>query len=299
MRGMVAGRPAVGAFSRRVGFTLVELLIVVTVLGLLATLSLGALQKARDAARMTRTKATIAKIHNIIMRKYEAYGTRRVPLDMSGISLADRNNRASMATERLHALRDIMRMEMPDCYNDIEKSKLSSYLRSEPALWRQYRAKCPQRPKDHESAKFLYMVVMAGDTENRAAFNADEINTNIDGDGLPVFVDGWGRPIGWLRWAPGFSRWSTIQVADADLRHDPFDSAKVDASAYHLIPVIFAGAIRKKDPGGKTWDDYGLKGTGRDEIKNRQPTLEPFKDAADVGQVIEGMPITNHLMESR
>ena len=40
--------------------------------------------------------------------------------------------------------------------------------------------------------------------EAMSQFGENEI-ADLDGDGWPVFVDGWGNPIMFLRWAPGFS----------------------------------------------------------------------------------------------
>ena len=65
---------------RRPAFTLVELLVVVVVIAILAGLVMGALQAARETARTAKTRATISKLHNIIMAMYESYRTRRVPI---------------------------------------------------------------------------------------------------------------------------------------------------------------------------------------------------------------------------
>ncbi len=69
--------------SSRHAFTLVELLVVITIIALLAAMSLGALAKAREAGKLAATKATIAKIDHLVMKRYETYKTRRVPLNFT------------------------------------------------------------------------------------------------------------------------------------------------------------------------------------------------------------------------
>ncbi|MCE5302216.1 MAG: type II secretion system GspH family protein, partial [Planctomycetaceae bacterium] len=71
-RSRVDGRP-----SR--GFTLIELLVTITIIGILAGMVMGVLRTARESARESATRATIAKLNNIIMNRYESYLTRRVP----------------------------------------------------------------------------------------------------------------------------------------------------------------------------------------------------------------------------
>ena len=48
--------------------------------------------------------------------------------------------------------------------------------------------------------------------EAKTMFSGSEI-ADVDGDGWKMFIDGWGNPIGFLRWAPGADR-------DSDLRRD-------------------------------------------------------------------------------
>ena len=135
----------------------------------------------------------------------------------------------------------------------------------------------PPKP-DHEQAKCLYLWVTTAYPEAKALFRPEEINPNYDGDGWPVFVDGWGHPIGFLRWAPGASSWSDIQIADPVNHHDPFDPMLTENGpqsianqpannffgvnwgngAYQLYPLIFAGVLGKVSTTKGTFDDYGI-----------------------------------------
>jgi prepilin-type N-terminal cleavage/methylation domain-containing protein len=308
--------------SPRRGFTLVELLVVVVVIAMLAGITLAALRKAQDAARLTHTKATIAKLDRIIMAKYESYRTRRLPINFSGLSPPN------AAALRLFAIRDLMRMEMPEGFADVSSPPqdlgqaanhtvstnlpTGTYQLNEPSLQRIYQGAMPKQPVDHESPKCLYMIVMAGNPENRALFSQDEI-ANVDGgvdpnypNGLPCFVDGWGKPIAFLRWAPGFSAplpgqspasgalgWSDIQIADRTGHHDPFDPRGIDPLAYQLFPLIYAGVLYHDSNG----DHYGVtEGVF-------SAALDPYYRNDNLsslpGTVTSGFPTTNHHIESR
>jgi type II secretory pathway pseudopilin PulG len=237
------------------------LLVTITIIGLLAGMTLGALQMAGNAGKEAATKSTIAKLNSIIMQRYESYMTRRVPISTTGLSPTD------AAKARLCALRDLMRMEMPDFFSDITTAPLppSAYsslltphatlptLTTDPALRtiynRIYTNKTPSTSA--ENAKCLYLVVSVGSPEAMEQFNESEIG--VDSDGWQYFVDGWGRPIMWLRWAPGFSNGSgsppgvnnprapsDIQTGDSVNDHDPFDTRNVQPTAFHLIPLIYS-----------------------------------------------------------
>jgi len=90
----------------------------------------------------------------------------------------------------------------------------------------------------YESAECLALIVMKGGFNPDAAevFRNDELG-DIDKDGAPEFLDGWGRPIGFIRWPAGFA--SPIQLLVAAQNPDPMDPMKV-TSDYGLTPLIFS-----------------------------------------------------------
>jgi prepilin-type N-terminal cleavage/methylation domain-containing protein len=110
--------------------------------------------------------------------------------------------------------------------------------------------------KRNQGAECLYMIVTlaCGDGEARTMFSEHSIG-DTDGDGAPEFLDGWGTPINFLRWAPGFD--SQIQINANDLGlpadttnntwvtaaakdHDPFDLFRRDPLAFRLVPLIYS-----------------------------------------------------------
>jgi prepilin-type N-terminal cleavage/methylation domain-containing protein len=56
---------------KRKAFTLVEMLAVIVIIGIMAGMAFGAYQLARASAHEAATKATIAKLNNIIMRQLD------------------------------------------------------------------------------------------------------------------------------------------------------------------------------------------------------------------------------------
>ena len=237
---------------RRGGFTLIELLIVVTIIGMLAGIMMGALQKTRETARAARTKATIVKLNDIIMQKYESFRTRRVPVPTG---LAPKN----VALARGNRIRDLMRMEMPDRWNDVvhdpanpaigslplfaeltRPAVSSKYFNAYLAAWNRAGADEPKKEAVMKwaSPECLYMIVMSipGAPEQ---FQQDEIG-DVDNDGLPEFIDGWGHPIQFLRWPAGYINdpWSQ-EYADTDVQSgDP--TTDVDPYAARTILVVAA-----------------------------------------------------------
>ena len=129
----------------------------------------------------------------------------------------------------MQAIRDLMRMEMPERWCDITTGPLRclgpavvapSLQQTLPGeSTRRYGIKPPVA--DHQQAKCLYLWVMTAIPEAKTMFSGSEI-ADVDGDGWKMFIDGWGNPIGFLRWAPGATRrWSDIQIDDTVGRQPP------------------------------------------------------------------------------
>lgn len=271
----------------RRGFTLVELLLVITIIGLLAAMALGALWHAETRARVARTQSLIRKLHAQIMLRWESYRTRRLPVNLQRLTVyrlqnppynhtqqdaisivyrgVDTNgNRFPtaqyLAQTRLWVLRELMRMELPQTYYDIETGSLypPPYNTPIPSVTQAYRNRLATSPytTQYEGAECLYMIVTLGmDTSlGGERFSAKDIGDK-DGDGMPEFHDAWGEPISFLRWAPQFV--SELQPLPRDPvgDHDPFDPYKVDPPpnysgprrAYRLVPLVYSSGPDQLD----------------------------------------------------
>ncbi len=228
------------------GFTLVELLVTITIIGILAAATMSALNAARETAKAAKTKSLIARLDRVIMQRYESYKTRRVPISTRGLTprLA--------AVARLEAIRDLMRMEMPERRNDISDAPIA--VPDRPALSRRYLSKWNANPGDvpgkYATAECLYLIVSMGPAEERELFH-DAESGDKDGDGWPEFHDGWGNPIYFLRAAPAFTDsmiqamidppGDTVAMEQAALEdHDPFDTRRLEPDSYRLMPLIYS-----------------------------------------------------------
>lgn len=222
----------------RAGFTLVELMVVGVVMAVLVTLSVAGLAATRQRVRAEKTRNTIRKLHEIVVGQHEAYLRRRVPFTVSATS--ERAN--SLA--KLDAIRRLIVYEMPDCWADVAASpaavsSLAAYLQTGPVL-----GYAGSRPASVTvalgGAECLYMIVSRGGIEPDLMdqFRSDEIG-DTDGNGAPEFLDGWGNPIAFIRWAPGFAG-SVLQKADPTNFHDPFDPQRNDPPGFALVPLIIS-----------------------------------------------------------
>lgn len=215
------------------GFTLAELLVVIMILGILASITTFALWDAQEQARRSRTQAQIQKIHELLMIKWESYRTRPVPVKTSNMppELA--------AKARLNALRQLMRMEMPDHITDVTDDPgpvlelpdgTVAATMGIPALTSAYRRRAllaGSWSSQHQQAECLHLILASMQDGPRSAldfFKQSEIG-DLDEDGMPEILDGWGKPIRFLRWAPGYL--SALQDL-GDVQPDPFDPLKLD-----------------------------------------------------------------------
>jgi prepilin-type N-terminal cleavage/methylation domain-containing protein len=242
--------------SRR-SFTLAELLIVVMVIGILASTVVFALYGATQEAKLSRTKTEVAKLHELLMTRWESYRTRPIRVNVAGLSVKD------AAKKRLNALHELMRLEMPERIRDVidltsnNKPPLTpQYLSYLPSLSRHYWSSQKAKANittgwtdQYAGAECLYIIVSAinEDGESALRFFLDSEIGDKDGDGMPEIQDGWGNPIEFLRWAPGFVSESEIMSATVA---DPFDPLGVYSGVYTKEPFAMYPLIFSAGPDG-------------------------------------------------
>lgn len=243
----------------RSAFTLIELMVVTVLIISLAGLALAGMGVARQRAKIDKTKSTIRKLHEIIVPHYESYIRRRVPLVLSS------TNARLIAQARLERIRTLAMYEMPDSWVDVAiGSGTTGTLTgggTVPAYAWTATARSYASPsvallnEQYPSSECLYAIMSRGvkDVEVMEQFRNDEVG-DIDQDSAPEFLDGWGRPIAFMRWPTGFvSPYSPIQIDDPINRHDPFDPMRIEPAAFSMVPLIYSAG-----PDGGGTDGYGL-----------------------------------------
>jgi prepilin-type N-terminal cleavage/methylation domain-containing protein len=244
------------AAGNRTGFTLVELMITMAIIVILSALTMGALGSAEESARVSHTRALIARLHTLIMDRYESYSSRRLP-----IAFGSGNNNelspAAAAQLKCWCVRDLMRMELPDRFTDVADKPAATFF---PPGISSTKTQIPRSAVStsyfqvlqragilpagasaatgamvvpgvnttYQGADCLYLIVTMGLEENDVLENFQQADIGSDPNypQLQCFVDAWGNPIQFLRWAPGFN--SPMQPMNAAANEWPTDPDQTD-----------------------------------------------------------------------
>jgi hypothetical protein len=226
-------------------------MVTMAIIAILGAAMAYAVAGAQQSANIAKTRALIAKLHALVMQKYESYRTRRLPIAIPPFVLDKPNGnpiptpRPAISKVRCDVMRALMRMEMPDRWTDImdppptfpptapyttitvqdqnkvyydvnnpnnpatvgmtRSSSSQAYLAFFNSINVSSNTKFQNDPLAFEGAKCLYLLVTMGmdDPDVLENFSQQDI-ADVDGSGCKVFVDAWGHPIQFLRWAPGF-----------------------------------------------------------------------------------------------
>lgn len=300
-------RSTAPALRTRRGLTLVELLVTMAIVAILASTVVFAMASASESAKAAKTRTTIAKLHALLMERWESYETRRVPFRTPPANMAPaRRQRAEM-----QGMRELMLIELPDRWSDVaqdpanpnDPGRTLSLIRRTglaEAYLRRFRARRSFQANDlFQGAECLYLIISlaTGDGEAMEQFADSDIG-DVDGDGAFEFLDGWGNPIGFIRWPAYFESelqsfdlqafQSTGQAGNPQEDHDPFDPFNADPKAYRLVPLIYSagpdGEARINNAPGFRYD----------------PPIDPYNATAQIGKINDRSAaadnIHNHLI---
>lgn len=241
------------------------------ILSIVTSLSAVGLAGIRTGAKVAKTRSTIRKLHEVVVPAYLQYLDRRVDdsmwiefeyeIERSALGIAAGSPRLA-AWKRLVQRRGMMVHEMPDQWVDVRQPDypadpadpvrstdgpagtpvIDRYLRHVDAMVDHTDPSRSTREqvlaglgRTAASAETLHLFVALGGFETDALepFRDDEIG-DVDGDGAPEFLDGFGRPIHFLRWAPGAAQALGVQAGG-----DPFDPYRLGGTGtFPLTPLI-------------------------------------------------------------
>ena len=210
-------------------FTLIELLVVIIIISILSAMTLGGLANARKSSRTQTTTLMIRVLSDAIMAQYEGYED----IALTGTTV-----------DFLVGLRKKMREEMPDVWADV-KGNPNLATTSAGKSYARYKQQRNSVSSQYQSAECLYMILTVSGLFPDFLENVrPERVGDVDADGAKEFLDGWGNPIAFFRWAPGFSSpYSPIQFNDPTNYHDPIDNAGLDSTAFALYPLVYSPGV--------------------------------------------------------
>jgi prepilin-type N-terminal cleavage/methylation domain-containing protein len=250
---MPMNRPLTGVRRSQRAFTLIELLVSLAIIAILSSLTLAGLTVARQRVKRDRTELTIRKIHEVIMPHYERFRTRKFPLVPYLIPASAPLVKPAEQIAQLVTKRRALVLEMPDGWADLLDSGTANSTPSRAlnpiphysAITRrlQQMAKDAYKPGPFSDAECLWAMVIRGGFADPGIvehFREDEFGDK-DKNGAREFIDGWGNPIRFLRWAPAFVSRYQPPAGTATMSHDAFDPGGRDPLARTtLFPLVFS-----------------------------------------------------------
>lgn len=192
----------------RRAFTLVELLVTLTLILLLTGLVLSAVRAAQTSQKSAATRLLIDKINTIVMQQFDSYGSKNVDetvLSSLSPSIADRSHARAW-----YIRRNMISADLPDRWTDVQFmatpannwTPQSASQRTYIAIWNAATAAGNIPSPAYAGAECLFMIVMRGGIAD--CLDCGELRTadigDKDGDGSPEFHDAWGNPIGFILW---------------------------------------------------------------------------------------------------
>jgi prepilin-type N-terminal cleavage/methylation domain-containing protein len=316
--------PRCYALNFRRAFTLVELMVTIVIISILASLTLAGLAGARNRSKVGKTESTIRKIDDLIKPLFDAYADRRVDVGYLENASPSRPTAgdcpscyridgspipAKVAAWRiLYAKRQLMCLELPESLLEMRTEReidplptLPSNVRNSAAIRRMARTftlgsgttQAQQSDRRQSlsvtmsSAESLVLTLVANATQGdeMELFREDEFG-DTDRDGIREFLDGWQRPIFFIRWPSGFANYSLAMNPDrlnfaslSAARPDALDLYRIDSnSGFSLLPLIYSAG-----PDGGS--DTGTQANGYGIYRASGVRLEPFSPFMPAGGI--------------
>lgn len=245
----------VASRHRSAGFSLTELLVALSIILILTAMATGAIVAAKGSQKKLSTRDVVAKLDSIIASHYASY--RRLDVD------------AGTGASRGEVVRGIVSGDLPDSWTVVATlasrpaSALTARQRVYTSIWQAIPDKAAVTAT-HGSAECLFMIVMQGGIADCLDCRSMLVDIgDQDNDGMPEFLDAWGRPIGFVLWPSGL-RLPVTSDENFFSSRLPFESSVAtvaEARARVSRPLIFS--------------------SGPDGIAGLNPDAGPLAGAAD------------------
>ena len=205
---------------------------------------LGGLGNVSSRGKADSSRNVVGMLSGAILEQYETYE-----------DLAAMNARTAAA---VIMLRKRIREEMPDSWADVAPgANVSSATYAASRAYSAYKTAISPS-QTYAGAECLYMIItQSGMFPDFLSNVPPKFVGDIDNDGAFEFWDGWGRPITFMRWAPGAM---PVSRRDSDKYPDPLDPYNTDQSAFALVPLIYSPGKDESlnDPNSSAASGYGL-----------------------------------------
>lgn len=240
--------------SHRKAFSLIELLVVITIIVMLIAMMGVAMNSARASGKRQQTRSAIAAIDAILQRHFASCESTPLSLALPGNATTDAENAAKLVDIGL-SIRQKITADMPDSWAEVRQLKLltsNSTLIS--ARQRGYIATLDAvNPSDtNGAAECLFMIVMQGGLadcltcSSLSAVRVGDTDVNSSGvavpDGAFEFLDAWGKPIQYVLW-PGAFQLPPGLAGDPtyfDNTVAPFSGVAATNGAGTLRPLVYS-----------------------------------------------------------
>jgi prepilin-type N-terminal cleavage/methylation domain-containing protein len=236
-----------GRLSRRAGFSLIEILVVIGLIAFLTAALVAVVPRVANASKVAATRATIKKVDELlndringfrrwIQRQDQQAGSGIPSYVDLGIYQQVGNN---LQVAKAICIKKLFAQAFAQTYSELPNSIQTANPRTG-----------PQGLGD--SAGCLYLILTKGplfDTEPPSAADLKAIEiADTDGDGIPEIVDAWGQPLRFYRWPTRLVRPSTASPPNAPGQIDevplippsPLTLTMIGAAPRTSLPVWIA-----------------------------------------------------------
>ena len=203
--------------ARRNAFTLLELLVVVAIIGVLASLTAGAIFRLRASSLETRTNETLTKLHAAYEQQFKATmdKVRQEAIPFETMAWAQGNQDLA----RIIHIKMRLRQEFPQTSDDLKvyggsitgTAAVDAQLKVIYGPKKIYTVNAALVGANYQdnNANAALLYIALSQARGAQAFNPDQISsgalgkTNVGGVEFKVFVDSFGNPILYARQIPG------------------------------------------------------------------------------------------------